>query len=57
MEELRIEVLLMMEHAPDGVEYPAHDGNDRDLLLFAAGEEGLVAGFDVGCAGWRPGPA
>lgn len=50
MEELRIEVLVVMEHAPDGVEEAAHDGHDGDLLLFAAGEEGFVGGADLGAA-------
>jgi hypothetical protein len=47
MEELRVEVLVVMEHAPDGVEEAAHDGDDRDFFLFAAGEEGLVGGLDL----------
>ena len=50
MEELRVEVLAVVEHAPEGVEEPAHDGNDGHLLLFAAGEEGFVAGPDLGAA-------
>jgi hypothetical protein len=50
MEELRIEVLLVMEHAPDGVEQAAHDGDEGDLLLFAAGEQGFVGGLDLRAA-------
>ena len=50
MEELRIEVLLVVKHAPDRVKHPAHDGDDRHLLLFAAGKEGFVGGFDVRAA-------
>jgi hypothetical protein len=45
MKELRVKVLLVMEHAPDRVEQPAHDGDERHLLLFAAGEQVLVGGF------------
>ena len=50
MEEMRVEVLLVMEHAPDRVEQPAHDGDEGDLLLFAASQEGLVGGFDLRAA-------
>ena len=50
MEELWIELLLVMEHAPDRMEHPAHDGDDRNLLLFAAGEERLIVGTDLGAA-------
>ena len=50
MGELRIEALVVMEHAPDGVEEAAHDGDDGDLLLFAAGEEGFVGAADLGAA-------
>ena len=50
MEELRVEVLLVVEHAPDRVEQPAHDGDDRDLLLFAAGQQGFIGGFDLRAA-------
>lgn len=47
MEELRVEVLLVMEHAPDRVKHPAHDGDDGHLLLLAAGEEGFIGGLDL----------
>ena len=47
MEALRIKRLLMMEHAPEGVEEAAHDRDERDLLLFTAGEQRLIGGFDL----------
>jgi hypothetical protein len=47
MEELRVEVLLVMEHAPERVEEPAHEGDEGDFLLFAAGEEGFIGGPDL----------
>ena len=50
MEEVWVEVLLVAEHAPEGVEEAAHDGDDRHLLFFAAGEEGLVGGLDLRAA-------
>lgn len=50
MEELRVEVLLVMKHAPDRVEQAAHDGDDRHLLLLAAGEEGFIGGLDLRAA-------
>ena len=50
MEELRIKVLVVVEHAPDRVEQAAHDGNDRDLLLLATGEQRFVGGFDLRAA-------
>ena len=50
MEELRIEVLLVMKHAPDRMEQAAHEGDDRDFLLFAAGQEGFVGGLDLRAA-------
>ena len=58
MEELRIEGLLVVEHAPDRMEQAAHEGDDGDFLFFAAGEERLVGGLDLrDSAGWRPGRA
>ena len=58
MEELGIEVLVVVEHAPDGVEHPAPEGDEGDLLLFAAGQEGFVGGLDLRAAlEWRPGRA
>lgn len=50
MEEMRVEVLLVVEHAPEGVEQSARDGDDRDFLLFATGEQGFVGGFDLRAA-------
>ena len=50
MKELRVKVSLVMEHAPDRVEQPTHDGDDRDLLLLAAGEETFVSGLDLRAA-------
>ena len=47
MEVLRVEVLAVPEHAPDRVEEPAHDGDERHLLLLAAGEQGFIGGLDV----------
>src|SRR4029434_4587561 len=50
MEELRVEVLLVAKHAPEGVEQPAHDGDDGHFLLLAAGEQGLIGGLEAGAA-------
>ena len=33
MKELRVEVLAVMEHAPDRVEEAAHDGDEGDIFL------------------------
>lgn len=47
MEELRVEVLLVMEHTPDGVEHPAHNGNGSHLGFLAAGEQGVIGSLDL----------
>ena len=50
MEELRVEVLMVMKHAPDCVKQTAHDGNDGHFLLLAAGEQALIGGLDLRAA-------
>jgi hypothetical protein len=50
MEEVGVEVLLVVEHAPDRVEEATHDGDEGDFLFLAAGQERLVGGFDLRAA-------
>ena len=50
MEELRVEVLLVVEHPPDRVEQAAHDGDEGDLLFLATGEQGFIGGLDLRAA-------
>ena len=47
IEERRVEGLLMVKDAPDGVEEFAHDGDDRLLGFLAPVEESLIAGFNL----------
>ena len=50
MEELWVKVLLVVKHAPDRVEEAAHDGDNRDLLFLAAGQQGVIGGFNLRAA-------
>jgi hypothetical protein len=50
MEELRVEVLLVVEHAPEGVEKAAHQCHDRHILLLPTGQQRFVGGADLRAA-------
>jgi hypothetical protein len=46
MEELRVEVLLVAEHAQESMKEPTHGGDEVDFLFLSRGERSFKAGLD-----------